>query len=157
MQLHFCHLLFSFLQLFDLNVGELNGFTDQKIFIFVFFNELIVFCTSQTRCSIFLLLLSASPYSGSPQCDSNLHFTRSTSSPSLAPNLSISSLTKSIYPLLGLPLFLLPATAISIILFPRSFFLYFYVSIPTSPCIPKFVSQLCNFRGPSHKSNPILD
>ena len=65
-----------------------------------------------------LLLLSASPYSGSPQCDSNLHFTRSTSSPSLAPTLSMSSLTKSIHLLLGLPLFLLPGTAISIILFP---------------------------------------
>ena len=65
-----------------------------------------------------LLLLSASPYSGSPQRDSNLHFTRSTSSPSLAPTLSMSSLTKSIHLLLGLPLFLLPGTAISIILFP---------------------------------------
>ena len=65
-----------------------------------------------------LLLLSASPYSGSPQRDSNLHFTRSTSSPSLAPTLSMSSLNKSIHLLLGLPLFLLPGTAISIILFP---------------------------------------
>ena len=64
------------------------------------------------------LLLSASPYSVSPQRDSNLHFTRSTSSPSLAPTLSMSSLTKSIHLLLGLPLFLLPGTAISIILFP---------------------------------------
>ena len=69
---------------------------------------------------ILLLLLSASPYSGSPQCNSNLHFTRSISSPSLAPTLSMSSLTKSIHLLLGLPLFLLPGTAISIILFPRS-------------------------------------
>ena len=66
----------------------------------------------------YLLLLSASSYSGSPQRDSNLHFTRSTSSPSLAPTLSMSSLTKSIHLLLGLPLFLLPGTAISIILFP---------------------------------------
>ena len=49
-------------------------------------------------------LLSASPYSGSPQRDSNLHFTRSTLSPSLVPTLSMSSLTKSIYPLFGLPL-----------------------------------------------------
>ena len=68
--------------------------------------------------NLLLLLLSASPYSGSPQRDSNLHFTRSTSSPSLAPTLSMSSLTKSIHLLLGLPLFLLPGTAISIILFP---------------------------------------
>ena len=68
--------------------------------------------------NVSLLLLSASPYSGSPQRDSNLHFTRSTSSPSLAPTLSMSSLTKSIHLLLGLPLFLLPGTAISIILFP---------------------------------------
>ena len=30
------------------------------------------------------------------------------------------------------------------------FFFPFYVSIPTYPYIPKFVSQLCNFRGPSH-------
>ena len=74
--------------------------------IFVYFDLLL------------LLLLSASPYSGSPQRDSNLHFTRSTSSPSLAPTLSMSSLTKSIHLLLGLPLFLLPGTAISIILFP---------------------------------------
>ena len=65
-----------------------------------------------------LLLLLVSPYWGSPQRNSNLHFTRSTSSPSLAPTLSMSSLTKSIHLLLGLPLFLLPGTAISIILFP---------------------------------------
>ena len=67
---------------------------------------------------ILLLLLSASPYSGSPQRDSNLHFTWSTSSPFLVLTLSMSSLTKSIHLLLGLPLFLLPGTAISIILFP---------------------------------------
>ena len=42
--------------------------------------------------ALLLLLLSASPYSGSPQRDSNLHFTRSTSSPSLAPTLSMSSI-----------------------------------------------------------------
>ena len=30
------------------------------------------------------------------------------------------------------------------------FFSPFYVSIPTYPCIPKFVSQLCSFRSPSH-------
>ena len=64
------------------------------------------------------LLLLASPYSESPQRNSNLHFTRSTSSPSLAPTFSMSSLTKSFHLLLGLPLFLLPRTAISIILFP---------------------------------------
>ena len=69
-------------------------------------------------CKLILLLLSASPYSGTPQRDSNLHFTRSTSSPSLAPTLSMSSLTKFIHLLLDLPLFLLPGTAISTILFP---------------------------------------
>ena len=74
--------------------------------------------TGFKKSPLLLLLLSASPYSGSPQRDSNLHFTRSTSSPSLAPTLSMSSLTKSIHLLLGLPLFLLPGTAISIILFP---------------------------------------
>ena len=51
-----------------------------------------------------LLLVSASPYSGSPQHDSILHFTQSTSSPSLAPTLFMPSLTKSIHLLLGLPL-----------------------------------------------------
>ena len=65
-----------------------------------------------------LLLLSASPYSGSPQRESIFHFSRSTSSPSLAPTLSMSSLAKSIHLLFGLPLFLLPGTAISIIVFP---------------------------------------
>ena len=67
---------------------------------------------------LLLLLLSASPYSGSPQRESIFHFSRSTSSPSLAPTLSMSSLAKSIHLLLGLPLFLLPGTAISIIVFP---------------------------------------
>ena len=46
---------------------------------------------------LLLLLLSASPYSESPQRNSILHFTRSSSSSSLAPTLSISSLTKSIH------------------------------------------------------------
>ena len=68
--------------------------------------------------NLLLPLLSASPYSGSLQRDSILHFTRSTSSPSLAPTHSMSSLTKSIHLLLGLPFFLLPGTAISTILFP---------------------------------------
>ena len=45
-----------------------------------------------------LLLLSASPYSGSPQRDSNLHFTRSTLSPSLAPTLSMPSPWPSSFP-----------------------------------------------------------
>ena len=67
---------------------------------------------------LLLLLLSASPYSGSPQRESIFHFSRSTSSPSLAPTLSMSSLAKSIHLLFGLPLFLLPGTAISIIVFP---------------------------------------
>ena len=62
-------------------------------------------------------LLSASPYSGSPQSESILHLTRSTSSFSLAPTLSMSSHAKTIHLLLCLPLFLLPGTAISIILF----------------------------------------
>ena len=53
-----------------------------------------------------LLLLSASPYSGSPQRESILHLTRSISSPALAPTLFKSSLAKSIHLLLGLPLFL---------------------------------------------------
>ena len=70
------------------------------------------------RLLLLLLLLSASPYSGSPQRESIFHFSRSTSSPSLAPTLSMSSLAKSIHLLLGLPLFLLPGTAISIIVFP---------------------------------------
>ena len=69
-------------------------------------------------CFILLLLLSASPYSGSPQRDSNLHFTGFTSSPFLAPTLSMSFLIKSIHLLFGLSLFLMPGTAISIILFP---------------------------------------
>ena len=64
-----------------------------------------------------LLLLSASPISGSPQCESIFHFSQLTSSPSLALTLSMSSLVKSIHLLLGLPLFLLPGTAIFIILF----------------------------------------
>ena len=67
---------------------------------------------------LLLLLLSASPYSGSPQRESIFHFSRSTSSPSLAPTLSMSSLAKSIHLPFGLPLFLLPGTAISIIVFP---------------------------------------
>ena len=66
----------------------------------------------------FLVLLSASPYSGSTQRESIFHLSRSTSSPSLAPTLSTSFLAKSIHLLFGLPLFLLPGTAISIIVFP---------------------------------------
>ena len=58
-----------------------------------------------------LFLLSASPYSGSPQRESIFHFTRSTLSPSLAPTLSMSFLAKSIHLLLGLPFLLLPGTA----------------------------------------------
>ena len=90
---------------------------------------------------IFLLLLLASPYSGSPQSDSNLHFTRSTLSPFLAPTLSMSSLTKSIHLFLGLPLFLLPGTAISIILSPRSLlssFLHVHTNIASHSkvCLP---------------------
>ena len=64
------------------------------------------------------LLLPASPYSGSPQRESVLHLIRSTSSASLAPTLSMSSLAKSIHLLLGLLLLLLSGTAISIISFP---------------------------------------
>ena len=69
-------------------------------------------------CRRSLLLLSAFPYSGSPQRESLLHKARSTSSPSLAPTISISSLTQSIHLLFDLPLLLLPGIAISIILFP---------------------------------------
>ena len=65
-----------------------------------------------TYCS---LLLAAFPYSGSPQRESLLHKTRSTSSPSLAPTISMNSLTKSIHLLFGLSLFLLPGIAIFII------------------------------------------
>ena len=69
---------------------------------------------------LLLLLLSAFPYSGSPKRKSIFYLARSTSSPSLAPTLSTSSLAKSIHLLLALPLFLLPDTARSIILIPRS-------------------------------------
>ena len=92
------------------------------VFLSPFFSHrshaLVVYPHEQVHKFPLLLLLSASPCSGSPHRDSILHFTPSTSSPSLAPTLFMSSLTKSIQLLLGLPLFLLPGTAISIILFP---------------------------------------
>ena len=72
---------------------------------------------------LFLFFLSASPYSGSPQRKSILHFTQSTLSPFLASTLSMSSLTKSILLLLGLPLFLLPGTASPSSFSPRSLLL----------------------------------
>ena len=59
-----------------------------------------------------LLLLSASPYSGSPQRKSIFHFSPSTSSPSLAPTLPMSFLAKSIHLLLGLSLSFPPGTAV---------------------------------------------
>ena len=49
---------------------------------------------SQAWTKLLVLLLSASPYSGSQQRDSNLHFTRYTSPPSLAPTLSMPFFTK---------------------------------------------------------------
>ena len=64
---------------------------------------------------LLLLLLSASPYSGSPQRESIFHFSRSTLSPSLAPTLSMSSLAKFFY--------LAPPSPSSF--FPRSLLLSF--------------------------------
>ena len=57
------------------------------------------------------------PIRGHHPRESIFQFSRSTSSSSLAPTLSMSSPAKSIHLLLGLPLFLLPGTAISIIVF----------------------------------------
>ena len=56
------------------------------------------------------------PSSGSPQRESLLYEARSTSSPSLAPTIFMSSITKSFH--LHFGLFLLPVIAISISLFP---------------------------------------
>ena len=81
--------------------------------------------------SFFFFFFRLPHYSGSPQRDSMLHFTRSTSSPSLAPTLSMSSLTKSIHLLLGLPLFLPHGTAIPSSFSHVVFLSPFYVSIPT--------------------------
>ena len=81
---------------------------------------LVIFVAAGTEKEYFYLLLhhSVSPYLGLPQRKSILHLTLSTSSPSLAPTLSLYSLAKSIHLRLGLPLLLLPDSAISIILFP---------------------------------------
>ena len=119
---HLFHQLYNMQFMFKLTLNLLL----RIFYVTILLSSLFILLTLYTpKCSLFysiirdlLLLLSASPYSGSPQRDSNLHFTRSTSSPSLAPTLTMSSLTKSIHLLLGLPLFLLPGTAISIILFP---------------------------------------
>ena len=90
-----------------------------------------------TYCNLVLslLLFSAFPYSGWTQRESLLHKTRSISSPSLAPTISMHSLTKSIHLFFGLPLFHLPGFAISYDLshsYPNvTFFSLLHASIPT--------------------------
>ena len=69
-------------------------------------------------CVFFFFFFRLLPILGRHSAKLFSYFSRSTSSPSLAPTLSMFSLAKYIHLLLGLPLFLLPRTAISIIVFP---------------------------------------